>query len=549
MSLVDLGLVALAWLFTYAVHSTLFLGAAWALTELRRLSPLWRDRVWKLALVGGLLTASLQLGAGIQPFGGRYALGGVELAQPITATPPGAPSSTTPPVGRVGPAGPAGLAGPTAIGRVARTGAAPTWTRPLSLQPTALEPRPADTTRGELAAAEPAGSVKWDADAIGAATGTSSWKSWLAGAWILGALIGLVLFASAWSRLFARLAGRLELKDGPLRETLDELSRRAGLRGRVRLTVSTRILAPITLGIVRREICVPMRALADLSPTEQESMLAHELGHAIRRDPAWLALCRLLEMVLVVQPLNRVARRRLQIASEVLSDDWAVRLTGRPLALASCLTEVAVWLVGAPAGRRALLAPGIASDPSPLRSRVERLLDRRRQPVTEDRALWWGPSATAALVLVALAAPGFTRTATAVDSAPEFVPEFALEDDVANAAADAPDLHPQPLEHALELDPSATLSPLQAELVETLELIERDLDVIRAEHRGIKRDFALLDEGIQGSELAGYKVLQIERQLHALGAIQEHLNELLPSVLRTLADPPSRPNDPRSLNR
>ena len=73
--------------------------------------------------------------------------------------------------------------------------------------------------------------MKWDADAIGAATGTSSWKSWLAGAWILGALIGLVLFASAWSRLFARLAGRLELKDGPLRETLDELSRRAGLRG------------------------------------------------------------------------------------------------------------------------------------------------------------------------------------------------------------------------------------------------------------------------------------------------------------------------------
>src|SRR5262245_20439298 len=67
---------ALSWLATYGLHSTLFLGGAWLLCRLRppRVERN-RERVWKLALVGGVLSASLQLALGALPLLGRLELG------------------------------------------------------------------------------------------------------------------------------------------------------------------------------------------------------------------------------------------------------------------------------------------------------------------------------------------------------------------------------------------------------------------------------------------------------------------------------------------
>ena len=52
---------AVAWLLTYLVHSTLILLATWAITSRRRMSDTTRDLFWKTALVGGLVTATVQL--------------------------------------------------------------------------------------------------------------------------------------------------------------------------------------------------------------------------------------------------------------------------------------------------------------------------------------------------------------------------------------------------------------------------------------------------------------------------------------------------------
>src|SRR5689334_16544283 len=68
-------LAALAWLFTYALHSTLMLGSAWLAT--RRLSDAragLRERIWKFAVIAAFVTASVQVGAGFEPLGGRLPL-------------------------------------------------------------------------------------------------------------------------------------------------------------------------------------------------------------------------------------------------------------------------------------------------------------------------------------------------------------------------------------------------------------------------------------------------------------------------------------------
>ena len=59
----------LAWLLTYLIHSTALLGLAWAFTRARSWSPAALDVVWKTALVGGLVTATVQLALDVRPVG------------------------------------------------------------------------------------------------------------------------------------------------------------------------------------------------------------------------------------------------------------------------------------------------------------------------------------------------------------------------------------------------------------------------------------------------------------------------------------------------
>jgi hypothetical protein len=160
---------------------------------------------------------------------------------------------------------------------------------------------------------------------------------------------------------------------------------------------------PVAHGIHRLEVCLPERVCRELSTEQQETILAHESAHLLRRDPAWLMLYRIVEALLFAQPLNRVARRRLQEIAEFRCDDWAVERTGRPITLAKCLTEVAGWRVSAATLR---VAPTMAGGRSRLSHRVKRLM-ARDYPRPEHRSpKWLAPVVAAVTLAVALGAPG-----------------------------------------------------------------------------------------------------------------------------------------------
>ncbi|HET9228537.1 MAG TPA: hypothetical protein VFR31_17805, partial [Thermoanaerobaculia bacterium] len=75
---------AAAWLLTYGLHSTLFLGLAWLLSK--RLSGRWaklEEAVWRFALVGALVTATAQLAAGWEPVAGRIALDAPAVSETV----------------------------------------------------------------------------------------------------------------------------------------------------------------------------------------------------------------------------------------------------------------------------------------------------------------------------------------------------------------------------------------------------------------------------------------------------------------------------------
>jgi Zn-dependent protease with chaperone function len=222
--------------------------------------------------------------------------------------------------------------------------------------------------------------------------------------WTLTAGFGLVRLAGARRRLRRELGRRRLVQEGELRERLDRLCRAAGVERPVRLTLSTRLGAPIAIG--HQEICLPTRVLRDLPPEELECALAHELGHLERRDPVWKGFTAALGALFFFQPLVRFARRRMTESAEFLADDWAIRHTQAEISLARCLAEVASWHTpGLRSMAGSSMAAGMADGDSPLVRRVERILGRRPQ---EPSPWWRGAVAIALLVVVWSLAPGVT---------------------------------------------------------------------------------------------------------------------------------------------
>jgi hypothetical protein len=309
----------IAWVLTYLLHSTVLILVAWVLAHSGwgRASSAG-DAIWKCALAGALVTATLQQAAGAA----------VSLAVPIYPQASVAPIDSDSPV---------------------RDGGVP----------------------------------------------------WLALAWAATTGLAAARLAHGWYRL-SRAAGRRRiLPSGPLRRELDALLLSAGVTRRITLSCSRRLAVPRAFGM--REICVPVRALRDLSQAEQRALLAHEVAHLLRRDGVWLFAAALLQALTWWQPLMRIAVVRLRQSMELCCDDWAASRLPDPMALAECLVKVGEWgvtLDGFPVA-------AFAARGSVLRERVERLIDAESIDRRSRRTPWL---AAAPLLIVLGLAPRVTLT-------------------------------------------------------------------------------------------------------------------------------------------
>ncbi|MEP6589913.1 MAG: M56 family metallopeptidase [Gemmatimonadota bacterium] len=343
----------LAWLLTYAIHSTVLLGLAWGVTRLRR-DPAISELLWKAAMLGGLVTATIQLRLDVRPSG--------------TLTLPSAVAASTTP-------GSAAL--PPAVQREATAPVEPDGLVTLSAQP---ENRPAP-------------SPGIPADLV------------LVSIWAVVALGLSFGYGARRLILVGRLTERQPITEGPLPAMLATLRADVGYQRRVLLTTARTISSPVALGL--REICLPEAALTELHPELQRGMLAHELAHLSRRDPLWLDLASMIERLLFFQPLNHIARREMQASAEFLADDWAAQRTGSGIPLARCLAKVAEWIQASPLG---VPVAGMAEQRSMLVSRISRLIDGSRPGAPGPRR---GAAAVAVLALGAtiIIAPGVSGRA------------------------------------------------------------------------------------------------------------------------------------------
>ncbi len=356
-----------AWLLTYALHSTVLIAGTWAVQRLALVRSLrLRDLLWRGALVGGLLTASLQLGAGLAPWG-------ITLQAQHSAKVPPPPVAAAPLVLEVPAAGP----GEEQLGP------------DVALPPSRAE----------------AGDVAFGVAAVPAAPAAVAVPevrvhSLLFMAWVAVASVLLLRLAVGRTRVLEGLGLRSPVLEPRLRAQLEALCGEAGRTQPVHLTTAQGLKSPVALGWA--EICLPAAVLTELDAPQQRSVLAHELAHLQRRDPLWLLLGTTLEQLLFFQPLNRLVRRNMQEVAEYLCDDWAAVRDGSGLPIARGLAAVARWLDGAE--ERSVPLAGMAERPSLLVARVQRLLQTHVS--LEPRRPWHGLVFALVLLLTVVAVPG-----------------------------------------------------------------------------------------------------------------------------------------------
>ncbi|MGH9261468.1 MAG: hypothetical protein ACRD08_16505, partial [Acidimicrobiales bacterium] len=192
----------LAWLATYALHSTLLLGAVALLTSIIVTRDAWRDTLWKAALLGALLTTTIQVASHRRPLVRRWEL------RVVTVTTDGPGNAT------------------------------------------GSERRDAVRARGhEQTGALPAEPIPASVDKPGIRNGLSwSWPRAILGLWALAAVALLARLAARQHRLRWLLRGRREIVDGRAVAILAELRRNAGIWRPVRLSAAPRCATPLALG-------------------------------------------------------------------------------------------------------------------------------------------------------------------------------------------------------------------------------------------------------------------------------------------------------------
>ncbi len=188
---------------------------------------------------------------------------------------------------------------------------------------------------------------------------------------------------SRW-RLLRRAAALPDLGDAALTADAAVLAAAAGVRPpRLRLLAD----ADSPLLMPDGSICLPRWTLHQLDRDQQRAMLAHEIGHLRRGDRHWRLAQALLGALLFLQPLHRLAARRLDALAEQACDAWAAQQTGAPRALAESLYLCARRLQPSRRRQAPQLALAMAGHASPLRARINALMENHPMPYKKASAL------------------------------------------------------------------------------------------------------------------------------------------------------------------
>jgi len=244
-----------------------------------------------------------------------------------------------------------------------------------------------------------ASGVAGTGDSHSAITVPGSWALYAFAAWASIAVLGLFRVAiGLWQVRQVRshcVAIDLASLDPALRVTLGEFR---SLRP-VQVCVSDGVQVPTAIGFIKPLVVLPAWSIGELSSSELNAILLHELAH-LRRWDDWTNLAqKLLRAVFFFHPAVWWIEGKLSLEREMACDDAVLAETANPRAYARCLVSVAEKSLV----RRGLaMAQAAVSRVRQTSQRVAQILDVNRPQATRIWKPALGMVAAFAMVCVGL---------------------------------------------------------------------------------------------------------------------------------------------------
>ena len=215
---------------------------------------------------------------------------------------------------------------------------------------------------------------------------------WVLAVWTLGVLVLTLRLVSGWLWVRHLRTHSASPARESLREVTARLARRLHVSRTVRLLESAIVDVPTVVGWLKPVILIPTSALAGLTPTQLEAILAHELAHIRRHDYVVNLLQTLVETLLFYHPAVWWVSKQIRIERENCCDDLAVKLCGDPILYAQALADLEHL-------RSADTSLVLAANGGSLLHRVKRLLGA---PSHAGRGPGWLAGAVAVSLIVTM---------------------------------------------------------------------------------------------------------------------------------------------------
>jgi beta-lactamase regulating signal transducer with metallopeptidase domain len=218
--------------------------------------------------------------------------------------------------------------------------------------------------------------------------------------WAAIAAIGLVRICFGFLQLRRLRQSCVTLDPAELDPLLGDTLLQTASGRSVALCVSDRVQVPTAMGFMKPAIVIPRWALNELTTTELNAVLLHEIAH-LRRWDDWTNLAqRIVSAVLFFHPAVWWIGRGLAREREMACDDFVLASTSDHRGYAQCLVSVAEKSFV----RRSLaLAQALAGRVHLTAQRVARILDAGRPQGEQPMAMrMWKPALGVAVSLFAI---------------------------------------------------------------------------------------------------------------------------------------------------
>ena len=108
----------------------------------------------------------------------------------------------------------------------------------------------------------------------------------------------------------------------------EQCCRRFGIKG-VSLAASARIFSPVTIGLFRKLLLLPMNMASDLPESDLRAVIAHEFAHMSRNDFSKNLVYEIFSLPVSYHPLVRLTRDRIMESREIVCDRMAAEANGQ----------------------------------------------------------------------------------------------------------------------------------------------------------------------------------------------------------------------------